>query len=180
MSDVMKSLADVVVGVCNQEDTVERLRAELASSREEHLKTQVELKKWTKWALDAMDAAVESYEDASDARNLLRHLFSILMRYCGETGESEGAVETLERLIEERDSAGDVVVEQDEVLTIVKKMLGASTKAQMFGRIASLLIKEDEIGPKPVVGLRSGLGYQLANSPCVYPSSSFLFPCSGY
>jgi hypothetical protein len=38
-------------------------------------------------------------------RQLLNQLTAVLMRHCGERGESEGAVETLERIIRERDEA---------------------------------------------------------------------------
>jgi hypothetical protein len=34
---------------------------------------------------------------------LEHELTSVLMRYCGERGDSEGAVETLERIIRERE-----------------------------------------------------------------------------
>jgi hypothetical protein len=35
--------------------------------------------------------------------NLEAQLVSILQRHCGERGDNEGAVETLERLVRERD-----------------------------------------------------------------------------
>lgn len=37
--------------------------------------------------------------------NLADELCEILMLYCGETGESEGAADTLKRLVKERDEA---------------------------------------------------------------------------
>ena len=35
--------------------------------------------------------------------NLEKQLVSVLMNHCGERGDNEGAVETLERIIRERD-----------------------------------------------------------------------------
>ena len=40
--------------------------------------------------------------------NLCRQLVKILMNYCGETGENEGAVETLERILSDHKLAVEI------------------------------------------------------------------------
>lgn len=54
---------------------------------------------------------------------LLSELISILSNYCGERGDSESAVETLTRIIHERDSCNCIRLKVDTKLGERKKRL---------------------------------------------------------
>jgi len=54
-------------------------------------------------SLVAIERVVDQ-DDVDDAR-LGRELVQVLQRHCGARGDSEGAVQTLERIIRERDAA---------------------------------------------------------------------------
>lgn len=120
------SQAQTALGIANEA---------LASSRAEHLKTQErfrESQRVTNWAL-------------------LSELVTVLQQHCGEAGQSEGAVETLQRIVREcadlRDESEGFrrfMIRYGSRLDAVGKMLGDCGRAGpgMFRRLYQALIAE--------------------------------------
>lgn len=59
--------------------------------------------------------------------NLETQLIEILSRYCGERGQSEGVVETLERIIRDRDTRATTIVRLDAEIKSLRQQLTERT-----------------------------------------------------
>ena len=78
--------------------------------------------------------------------DLLNQLISILQNHCGERGDNEGAVETLNRIIKERDERLDKKKVRDVISTIIKEP--DSSKEELFksGRLVAISELMKELG----------------------------------
>lgn len=76
-------------------------------------------------------------------------LVQILQRYCGERGDSEGAVETLERIIRERDDRATKIVALEAELLPLREVAEATkelvAQCKSMGRASHTMAVIDRV-----------------------------------
>lgn len=100
----------------------------------------------------------EAIKEQERDRKLLRDLIFILQQHCGERGDSEGAVETLERIIRERDRAH---AHDSSVLTIEQLVSESYGTAVEKGWWDGLTILDAKVIPEKIALMHSELSEAL-------------------